>query len=107
MAIPCVTTSVSSSCSATRIADLLKLSCDRLCDFTVDQGINCEKCRLHLDRGEVTYGLVPAAQRGDRAAFEEIVQDYEVLVIRVALNVTGSQDSAQQIYTRVFRPSFR
>jgi RNA polymerase sigma-70 factor (ECF subfamily) len=81
--------------------------CDRLCGFIVDQGINYEKCRLDLGRGEVTsYGLVPAAQRGDRAAFEELVQDYELLVIRVALNVTGSQDAAQQIYTRVFRDAF-
>jgi RNA polymerase sigma-70 factor (ECF subfamily) len=51
-------------------------------------------------------GLILAAQRGDRAAFQELVHDYEPLVLRVALNVTGSQEAAQEIYCLVFKDAF-
>ena len=47
-----------------------------------------------------------AAQRRDREAFEELVYDYEPLVLRVALNVSGSHEAAQQIYCRVFKDAF-
>jgi len=50
--------------------------------------------------------LILAAQRGDRAAFQELVHDYERLVLRVALNVTASQPAAQEIYCWVFKDAF-
>jgi RNA polymerase sigma-70 factor (ECF subfamily) len=50
--------------------------------------------------------LILAAQRGDRAAFQELVYDYERLVLRVALNVTASQPAAQEIYCWVFKDAF-
>jgi RNA polymerase sigma factor (sigma-70 family) len=50
--------------------------------------------------------LILAAQRGDRAAFQELLYDYERLVLRVALNVTASQPAAQEIYCRVFKDAF-
>lgn len=50
--------------------------------------------------------LILAAQRGDRAAFHELVYDYERIVLRVALNVTASQPAAQEIYCWVFRDAF-
>lgn len=62
---------------------------------------------VSLGRGEpASSDLLLAAQRGNRAAFQELVQDYEAVVMRLALNLTGSQDSAQQIYCRVFRDAF-
>lgn len=71
------------------------------------QGINYEEFGLDLGRPEpVSNGLLLAAQRGDRAAFQELVQSYEAVVMRVALNVTGSQDAAQQIYCGTFRDAF-
>lgn len=51
-------------------------------------------------------GLILAAQRGDRAAFQELVYNYEPLILRVALNVTGSRDAAQQIFCWVFKDGF-
>jgi RNA polymerase sigma-70 factor (ECF subfamily) len=45
-------------------------------------------------------------QRGDAAAFQELVQSYDALMMRVALALTGSEDSAQEIYFRVFRDAF-
>lgn len=69
------------------------------------QGINHGDVGLGRG-GPVSKDLVLDAQRGDRAAFEEIVQNYEMVVMRVALNLTGSQDSAQQIYFRVFKDAF-
>ena len=45
MAVPCATTSVSSSCSATRIADLRKLLRDRHCDFYCGPGNQLREVR--------------------------------------------------------------
>lgn len=72
----------------------------------MEQGINCERRGLDLGRDATGYGSLLAAQQGDRAAFQDLVQDYETLVLRVALNVTGSQYAAQQIYSRVFTEAF-
>jgi RNA polymerase sigma-70 factor (ECF subfamily) len=71
----------------------------------VYQGINFGE--IGLGREAPAAGtLILAAQRGDRGAFQELVYDYEPLVLRVALNVTGSQDAAQQIYCQVFKDAF-
>lgn len=73
----------------------------------VYQGINFERVGLDPGRGEpASSDLVLAAQKGDRAAFQELVQNYEMVVMRVALNLTGSPDAAQQIYCRVFKDAF-
>jgi RNA polymerase sigma-70 factor (ECF subfamily) len=45
-------------------------------------------------------------QRGDASAFQELVQSYDAMVMRIALALTGSQDSAQEIYFKVFRNAF-
>ena len=50
--------------------------------------------------------VILAAQRGDGAAFQKLVYDYERLVLRVALNLTASQPAAQEIYCRVFMDAF-
>lgn len=50
--------------------------------------------------------LMLAAQGGDRTAFQELVRSYEAAVTRVALNLTGSENAAQQIYCSVFTDAF-
>jgi RNA polymerase sigma-70 factor (ECF subfamily) len=50
--------------------------------------------------------LLLAAQRGDVAAFQELVHSYDAMVMRVALALTGSEDSAQDLYYRVFQNAF-
>lgn len=47
-----------------------------------------------------------AAQRGDAAAFQELVLSYDAMVMRVALALTNSENSAQEIYVRVFRDAY-
>src|SRR5260370_1613661 len=42
--------------------------------------------------------LVREAQRGNRAAFEELVRHYDQAVLRLALHLTGSEHEAQHIY---------
>ncbi len=42
--------------------------------------------------------LVREAQRGNSAAFEELVRNYDQPVLRLALRITGSQSDAQDIY---------
>jgi RNA polymerase sigma-70 factor (ECF subfamily) len=73
----------------------------------VEQGISYEHVALDLPRGESrSFDLVLAAQRGDRRAFLELVQGFEATVLRVALNVTGYEEAAQQIYCGVFMDAF-
>jgi RNA polymerase sigma-70 factor, ECF subfamily len=57
--------------------------------------------------------LIREAQRGNTAAFEELVQQYDRAVLRVAIHLTGSHEDAQDIYQDAFLrayinlPSFR
>lgn len=69
----------------------------------MDQGLNCENSNPNLGRGKAaSYGLVLACAEGRRRALQELVQAYEAVVIRIALNTTVSQDAGLQIYCRVF-----
>ena len=63
-------------------------------------------------RGELSSGaedrvLIERAQSGDRAAFEVLVQRYDRQVLRLALNVLGSAEDAQDIYQEAFLKIYR
>ena len=69
-----------------------------------------------LDRGEMaghTTGriddtmLVREAQRGNRAAFEELVRNYDGAVLRLAIHLTGSQSDAQDVYQEAFLKAYK
>jgi RNA polymerase sigma-70 factor (ECF subfamily) len=51
--------------------------------------------------------LIRAAQRGDRAAFEVLVRQYDQAVLRLALHLTGSDSDAQDIYQEAFLKAYR
>jgi RNA polymerase sigma-70 factor (ECF subfamily) len=57
--------------------------------------------------------LIRAAQRGDAAAFEQLVHQYDRAVLRVAIHLTGSRQDGQDLYQEAFLraylklPSFR
>ena len=51
--------------------------------------------------------LIREAQRGDRAAFEELVRQYDRSVLRLALHLTGSESDAQDIYQEAFLKEYR
>jgi len=51
--------------------------------------------------------LVREAQRGNRAAFEELVRHYDQAVLRLAMHLTGSQQDAQDIYQDAFLKAYR
>ncbi len=51
--------------------------------------------------------LVREAQRGDRAAFEELVRHYDQAVLRLALHLTGSEHEAQDIYQEAFLKAYK
>jgi RNA polymerase sigma-70 factor (ECF subfamily) len=51
--------------------------------------------------------LIRAAQQGDRAAFEELVRQYDQPVLRLALHLTGSEQEAQDIYQEAFLKVYR
>ncbi len=51
--------------------------------------------------------LIREAQRGDRAAFEELVRHYDQAVLRLALHLTGSEQDAQDIYQEAFLKAYR
>lgn len=51
--------------------------------------------------------LVREAQRGDRAAFEELVRHYDQAVLRLAMHLTGSEHEAQDIYQEAFLKAYK
>jgi RNA polymerase sigma-70 factor, ECF subfamily len=51
--------------------------------------------------------LVREAQRGSRAAFEELVRHYDQAVLRLALHLTGSEHEAQDIYQDAFLKAYK
>lgn len=73
----------------------------------MERGIGYESFWLDLHRGHRSgYQLVLLAQRGNGAAFQELVRRYDAEVMRVALSLTASEAAAQDIYCRVFRDAF-
>jgi RNA polymerase sigma-70 factor (ECF subfamily) len=46
--------------------------------------------------------LIRAAQRGDAAAFEQLVHQYDRAVLRVAVHLTGSAQDGQDLYQEAF-----
>src|SRR5215471_9033113 len=51
--------------------------------------------------------LIRASQRGDRAAFETLVRQYDQTVLRLALRLTNSEADAQDIYQEAFLKAYR
>ena len=51
--------------------------------------------------------LIRAAQQGDRAAFEELVRQYDQPVLRLALHLIGSEHEAKDIYQEAFLKVYR
>ena len=51
--------------------------------------------------------LIREAQRGNRAAFEELVLQYDQAVLRLALRLTGSEHDAKDIYQEAFLKAYR
>ncbi len=51
--------------------------------------------------------LVREAQRGNRAAFEELVRNYDQAVLRLAMHMTGSEHEAQDIYQEAFLKAYK
>jgi RNA polymerase sigma-70 factor (ECF subfamily) len=51
--------------------------------------------------------LIREAQAGNRAAFEELVRQYDHAVLRLALHLTGSESDAQDIYQEAFLKAYR
>src|SRR5438034_6711249 len=51
--------------------------------------------------------LIREAQRGNRAAFEELVRHYDQAVLRLALHLTGSDTEAQDIYQEAFLKAYK
>jgi RNA polymerase sigma-70 factor (ECF subfamily) len=51
--------------------------------------------------------LIRDAQRGNHAAFEELVRHYDQAVLRLALHLTGSESDAQDIYQEAFLKAYK
>src|SRR5437870_6611833 len=51
--------------------------------------------------------LIRAAQRGDEAAFEQLVRAYDQSVPRLALNLLRSPDDASDVYQEAFLRVYR
>ncbi len=51
--------------------------------------------------------LIREAQGGNTSAFEELIRQYDRAVMRLALNLTGSEPEAQDIYQEAFLKAYR
>jgi RNA polymerase sigma-70 factor (ECF subfamily) len=51
--------------------------------------------------------LIRAAQQGDRAAFEQLVQAYDQSVLRLAMNTLRSPEDAKDVYQEAFLRVYR
>lgn len=51
--------------------------------------------------------LIREAQRGNRAAFEELVRHYDHAVLRLALHLTGTEQDAQDVYQDAFLKAYK
>src|SRR5438128_11244385 len=51
--------------------------------------------------------LIREAQRGNRAAFEELVRHYDQAVLRLAMHLTGSDTQAPHIYPVAFLQAYK
>src|SRR5207253_11438906 len=51
--------------------------------------------------------LIREAQRGNRAACEELVRHYDQAVLRLALHLTGSEPDAQDVYQEAFLKAYK
>lgn len=51
--------------------------------------------------------LIRAAQHGDRAAFEQLVRQYDQAVLRLALHLAGTEQDARDIYQDAFLKAYR
>src|SRR6516225_8868296 len=51
--------------------------------------------------------LIREAQRGNHAAFEELVRQYDGAVLRLAYHMTRSEQDAQDIYQEAFLKAYR
>src|SRR3989440_11236087 len=51
--------------------------------------------------------LIREAQRGNRAAFEELVRHYDQAVLRLALHLTGNEPEAQDVYQDAFLKAYK
>src|SRR5664279_1352662 len=51
--------------------------------------------------------LIREAQRGNHAAFEELVRQYDGAVLRLAYHLTRSESDAQDIYQEAFLKAYR
>ena len=74
----------------------------------MEQGLSCDRVRPGLcfpPQGS-QHELVAAVQRGDKAAFQQLIATYDERVLRFALTVTGSEKSAQEIFCQVFGDLF-
>lgn len=59
-----------------------------------------------LDAGD-ERALIRQAQRGNRAAFEQLVRLYEARVLRVALQIVRSEEEARDLYQEAFLKIYR
>ncbi len=93
--------------------------------FTVGSGLRLpetsrvadEKCSSSPSERGSTVGqaqsrmndteLIREAQRGNRAAFEELVRQYDGAVLRLAYHLTRSEQDAQDIYQDAFLKAYR
>jgi RNA polymerase sigma factor (sigma-70 family) len=66
-----------------------------------------ERLRRQGAGSDAIEDLIRGAQQGDQAAFEQLVRTYDKSVLRLAMNLLGSQEEAQEAYQEAFLRVYR
>ncbi len=86
-----------------RIAIMCDAAKTRVPPSTFPQASKLSDSQERLDDSS----LIDAAQRGNTAAFEELVRRYDRAVLRLAIHITGSEQDAEDIYQEAFLRAYR
>src|ERR1700687_2471359 len=76
---------------------------DKTSSVPSDRGVIKGQAQSRMNDTE----LIREAQRGNHAAFEELVRQYDGAVLRLAYHLTRSESDAQDIYQEAFLKAYR
>src|SRR5450759_5268118 len=76
---------------------------DKTSSTPSDRGSMAGQAQSRMNDAE----LIREAQRGNHAAFEELVRQYDGAVLRLAYHMTRSEQDAQDIYQEAFLKAYR
>src|ERR1700690_2721540 len=81
---------------------------ERVSENTLTENRDSSRSRMAAQERRIDDTmLIREAQRGNRAAFEELVRHYDHAGLRLALHLTGTEHDAQDVYQDAFLKAYK